>query len=114
MKAIKHLTLAALAVASLAVPALAQAMDPGKTQGAGASAAADLTEGEIRKVDKDGKKLTIKHGDIQNLDMPGMTMVFRVRDPALLEQVKVGDRIRFKAEKAADGFVVTELRPAGQ
>ena len=109
---IKSLTLAALAAAgtSWAAPA----MDHGAMPGTLASApTVDMTEGEIKKVDKDNKKLTIKHGEIKNLDMPGMTMVFQVRDPALVERVKVGDRIRFRAEKGASGFVVTELQPAG-
>lgn len=109
---IKSLTLAALAAAgsSWAAPAT----DHGTMPGLLASApAVDMTEGEIKKVDKDNKKLTIKHGEIKNLDMPGMTMVFQVRDPALVDQVKVGDRIRFRAEKGASGFVVTELQQAG-
>lgn len=115
MNAIKHLTLAAVAATALAATAAAQAMEPGQAHGAGASAAAaDMTEGEIKKVDKDNKKLTIKHGDLKNLDMPGMTMVFQVRDPAFVEQVKAGDKIRFKAEKGASGFVVTELQQAGK
>ena len=74
--------------------------------------AADMTEGEIRKVDKETKKITIKHGDIKNLDMPGMTMLFQVRDPAMLDMVKPGDKVRFKAEKAATGIVVTEIQLA--
>lgn len=115
MNAIKHLTLAVLAATTFAATATAQAMDHGKAHGAGASAAAaEMTEGEIKKVDKDNKKLTIKHGDIKSLDMPGMTMVFQVRDPAFVEQVKVGDKIRFKAEKGTSGFVVTELQQAGK
>ena len=115
MNAIKHLTLAAVAATALAATAAAQALEPGQVHGAGASAAAaDMTEGEIKKVDKDNKKLTIKHGDLKNLDMPGMTMVFQVRDPAFVEQVKAGDKIRFKAEKGASGFVVTELQQAGK
>lgn len=113
MNAIKHLTLAALAATALAATAAAQAMEPGQAHGASA-AAADMTEGEIKKVDKDNRKLTIKHGDLKNLDMPGMTMVFQVRDPAFVEQVKAGDKIRFKAEKGASGFVVTELQQAGK
>ena len=76
------------------------------------AAAADMTEGEIRKVDKDTKKITIKHGEIKNLDMPGMTMLFQVRDPAMLDMVKVGDKVKFKAEKAATGIVVTEIQVA--
>ena len=77
-----------------------------------AAAAADMTEGEVRKVDKDTKKITIKHGEIKNLDMPGMTMLFQVRDPAMLDLVKVGDKVRFKAEKATTGIVVTEIQVA--
>ena len=74
--------------------------------------ASDMTEGEIRKVDKDTKKITIKHGEIKNLDMPGMTMLFQVKDPAMLDMVKAGDKVKFKAEKAATGIVVTEIQMA--
>ncbi|MBC7445535.1 MAG: copper-binding protein [Polaromonas sp.] len=77
-----------------------------------AAASGDMTEGEIRKVDMDAKKITIKHGDIKNLDMPGMTMVFQVKDPAMLEKVKAGDKVRFKAEKAGGAIVVTDIQPA--
>lgn len=112
MKAIKNITLAALlaAISTIAAQANAQAMDHSKMHGAGASApAADMTDGEIKKVDKENKKLTIKHGEIKNLDMPGMTMVFQVKDPAMVDSVKVGDKVRFVVEKTAAGFVVTEL-----
>jgi Cu(I)/Ag(I) efflux system periplasmic protein CusF len=68
-----------------------------------------LTEGEVRKVDKGAKKITLKHGPIKNLDMPGMTMVFQVKDPALLEQVKAGDKVGFAAEKIGDSYVVTRI-----
>jgi Cu(I)/Ag(I) efflux system protein CusF len=73
---------------------------------------ADMTEAEVRKVDMDNKKITLKHGDIKNLDMPGMTMVFRVKDPAMLDKVKAGDKVRFKAEKSHGAIVVTDLQPA--
>ena len=76
------------------------------------AASADMAEGEIRKVDMDAKKITIKHGEIKNLDMPGMTMVFQVKDPALLEKAKVGEKVRFKAEKAGGAMVVTDIQPA--
>ena len=76
------------------------------------AAPADMTEGEIRKVDRETKKITIKHGEIKNLDMPGMTMVFQVKEPALLDKVKAGDKIRFKAEKANGVIVVTDIQPA--
>ena len=77
-----------------------------------AVAAGELSDGEIRKVDKETLKLTIRHGEIRNLEMPPMTMVFQVRDAALLDKLKAGDKIRFKAEKSADGYFVTEIEAA--
>ena len=71
--------------------------------------AAPLTDGEVKKVDKALGKLTIKHGPLENLGMPAMTMVFRVKDAATLDQVKPGDRIRFLAEKVAGVITVTKL-----
>ncbi|WP_092950583.1 copper-binding protein [Paracidovorax konjaci] len=75
------------------------------------AAAGDMVDGEVRKVDMEAKKITIKHGDIKNLDMPGMTMVFQVKDPAMLDKVKAGDKVKFKAEKAGGAIVVTEIAP---
>lgn len=72
---------------------------------------ADMADGEVRKVDKDAKKITLKHGEIKNLDMPPMSMVFQVKDPALLDKVKAGDKVRFKAEKAGGAIVVTDIQP---
>jgi Cu/Ag efflux protein CusF len=69
-----------------------------------------MTEGEVRKVDRETNKLTIKHGEIRNLDMPPMTMVFQVQDAAMLDKLKPGDKIRFSAVKTAAGFVVLELQ----
>jgi Cu/Ag efflux protein CusF len=80
------------------------------TKGAGAPAA--MAGGEVRKVDKDAKKITIRHGPIQNLDMPAMTMVFQVKDPAMLEQVKAGDKVRFAADKIGGAYTVTQIEPA--
>ncbi len=71
-----------------------------------------LTDGEIRKVDKDAQKVTIKHGAIKNLDMPPMTMVFRVKDLALLDAAKAGDKVMFRAEREGGQFVVTKIQPA--
>lgn len=70
-----------------------------------------LADGEIRKVDKDAKKITIRHGPIANLDMPNMTMVFQVKDPALLDKVKAGDKVRFAADKIGGAYVVTRIEP---
>lgn len=72
-------------------------------------ALAQLADGEIRKVDKDAGKLTIKHGEIKSLDMPPMTMVFRVKEPAMLERVKAGDKVKFAAEKVGGVYTVTEI-----
>jgi len=71
-----------------------------------------LVGGEVRKVDKDAQKLTIRHGPIPNLDMPGMTMVFRVKDTAMLDQVKAGDKIKFTAEKIGGAYTVITLEAA--
>jgi len=72
----------------------------------------EMVDGEVRKVDTEAKKVTIKHGEIKSLQMPGMTMVFQVKDPALLGKVKAGDKIRFTAEKTGGAFVVTDVQPA--
>lgn len=71
----------------------------------------EMSNGEIRKVDKETKKITIKHGEIKNLDMPGMTMVFQVKDPAMLDSVKPGDKVKFSAERSGGAIVVTEIKP---
>ncbi len=77
-----------------------------------ASDAASMSDGEVRKIDKDAKKITLKHGEIKSLEMPAMTMVFQVKDVALLDKVKVGDKVKFKAEKAAAGYAVSEIEMA--
>lgn len=74
--------------------------------------APESNEGEIRKVDKEAKKITIKHGPMPALDMPAMTMVFQVKDPAMLEQVKRGDKVRFEAQKIGGAFTVTKIEMA--
>ena len=71
-----------------------------------------LAEGEVRKVDKDAKKITIRHGPIQSLDMPALTMVFLVKDLALLDKVKTGDKVRFVAEKTGGADTVTHVESA--
>ncbi len=68
--------------------------------------------GEITKLDKAGGRITIKHGEIKNLDMPPMTMVFRVREAKLMDGVAVGDRVTFTAEKLEGNFTVTTLSRA--
>ena len=79
-----------------------------------AAASADMSnmaDGEVRKVDKETKKITLKHGVIKSLDMPGMTMVFGVKDAAMLDGLKAGDKIKFKAEQVGSAITVTEIQP---
>jgi Cu(I)/Ag(I) efflux system protein CusF len=76
------------------------------------TALAQMTEGEVRKVDKDARKITLKHAPIENLEMPAMIMVFQVKDPAMLEKVKAGDKVRFQAEKLGGALTVTAIEPS--
>ncbi len=106
-----------LAVSTLALlsplPALAD-KDHGKHKlAAGATAAAaDMTDGEVRKIDMEGGKVTLKHAEIKSLEMPGMTMVFVVKDKAMLEKLKAGDKVKFKAINDGGKFTVTEIQQA--
>ena len=77
-----------------------------------ATNAASMADGEVRKIDKDAKKITLKHGEIKNLEMPAMTMVFQVKDAALLDKVKVGDKVKFNAEKVSSGYAVSVIEVA--
>ena len=71
-----------------------------------------LSEGEITRWDPRTLRLTLKHGEIKNLDMPPMTMVFQVQNPALLQQVKAGDKVRFTADKVGGNYTVISLERA--
>ena len=93
--------------------ALAQAPAPANAASTVAGApASDMSEAEDRKIDLGAGKITLKHGAIKNLDMPPMSMVFQVKDPALLSQVKTGDKIRFTADKINGAYTVLTLEPA--
>lgn len=74
--------------------------------------AAAMTSGEIRRIDLDAGKVTLKHGDIKHLDMPGMTMVFTVQDKALLAPFKTGDKVQFMVIQEQGKMVITDLQPA--
>jgi len=68
-------------------------------------------KGEVKKVDEGAGKITLKHGPAKSLGMyEPMTMVYRVKDPAMLKQVKVGDKVQFEAEEAGKGYTVTRLQ----
>jgi Cu(I)/Ag(I) efflux system protein CusF len=80
---------------------------------AAASAQNAPVGGEVKKIDEAAGKITLKHGPIKSLGMDqGMTMVFRVKDLAMLKQVKVGDNVQFEAEQDAAGFTVTKMQKA--
>ena len=79
---------------------------------AAADATADMTDAEVRKIDVEAGKLTLKHAEIKSLDMPAMTMVFVVKDKAMLDKLKAGDKVKFKAINDAGKFTVTEIQPA--
>lgn len=72
--------------------------------------AAPLGEGEVRRIDREQGKLTLRHGPLDNLGMPAMTMVFRVVDPKMLDGLKEGDRIKFTAEKVNGALTLTALQ----
>ena len=73
---------------------------------------APLVDGEVRRIDKEQGKLTLRHGPIPNLDMGSMSMVFRVTDPKILDTLKQGDKVRFTAEKINGAFTVTSVQAA--
>jgi Cu/Ag efflux protein CusF len=105
-------TLAVLAVGLgvFASPETSQAASPGGPAVLLAQAVA-LTEGEVRKVDRDGGKLTLRHAEIKKFDMPGgMTMVFQTSSPTMLEGLAVGDKVMFDVEKLGGAMTITELK----
>jgi Cu/Ag efflux protein CusF len=97
MKKSIHTLAAAMFAAILSLPA--------------AYAQGNAVQGEVKKIDEAAGKITLKHGPIRNLGMDqGMTMAFRVSDPAMLRQVKVGDKVEFEAESGSSGYTVTKIQ----
>jgi Cu/Ag efflux protein CusF len=93
------------------VHTLAAAMLSAMSSLSTAAAQGNAVQGEVRKIDEAAGKVTLKHGPIKNLGMDvGMTMTFRVKDPAMLKQVQVGDKVEFEAEQAASGYTVTKMQ----
>ena len=116
MKTLKFIAAASAVLLSQLTPSASWAADgpddkhhDKKPATAKAADTADMSDGEVRKIDKDTKKITLKHGELKNLGMPAMTMVFQVKDTALLDKVKAGDQVKFKAEKVGSGYAVTEI-----
>ena len=102
--------LLALTFASISLPVLSQTAAP-KPAPAAAASALPLVEAEVRKVDTAAGKISLKHGEIKNLDMPPMSMVFQVSDPALLSKVKAGDKVRFTATQINGAYTVMSIEP---
>ena len=102
---------AALTLSSLlGSPVFAQMnLDQGKM---GMAATPGMTDGEVRKIDKDAGKITIRHGEIKHMDMPGMTMVFAAKDKALLDKTSVGAKIQFMVTNENGQMTVTDIQPA--
>ena len=117
MNAFSKLTLS-IVMAAASTVALAQESthaghgSHGAHAGHAASAPAELIEGEVKKIDQDAEKITLRHGEIKNLNMPAITMVLRVKDPAMLTQVKVGDKVRFAADRANGAVTIVQLEKA--
>jgi Cu/Ag efflux protein CusF len=77
-----------------------------------AIAASPMVDGEVKKVDKVAARVTLKHGEIKSLDIPPMTMAYRVKDAAMLEGLKAGDHVRFSVERVASQYTVVSIEPA--
>ena len=98
-------------IAALVLP-MALHAEPASPPAASPAAAAPMSDAVVRKIDTAAGKITLKHGPIANLDMPPMTMVFRVQPPTLLDKVKVGDTVKFRAEHIGGQMVVTAIEKA--
>lgn len=117
MNAFSKLT---IAIAMVAASAIATAQEGGHAghgahgahAGHHATAPAELTEGEVKKIDKEAGKITLRHGELKNLNMAAMTMVFRVKEPAMLDRVKAGDKVKFSADRVNGAVTVVQLQAA--
>lgn len=109
----KHLSLALVVALAFTTPALSLAQSKAEDHSAHhpSEAAAPLVSAEVRRVDKAAGKVTLRHEAIPNLDMPAMTMVFTAQKPEVLDTLKVGDKVRFNADKVNGQYVVTSIEP---
>lgn len=109
------LAAAAAVAAAHAQPAPSASADHAShhpAQDAPATPGAPQVDAEVRKIDKEQGKVTLRHGPIPNLDMPNMTMVFRVSDPKLLGAIKEGDKVKFTADKVNGAYTITSIQAA--
>jgi Cu(I)/Ag(I) efflux system protein CusF len=78
-----------------------------------AAAAQEMVDGQVTKIDESSGKITLRHGPIKKFEMDeGMTMVFKAQDPAMLKTVKVGDKVKFEADRVNGQFTVTKIQKA--
>jgi Cu(I)/Ag(I) efflux system protein CusF len=99
------------ALAVVAAPALAQHAGHGTARPA-AAAAGELADGEVRRIDKARGAVLLKHGEIKSINMGAMTMSFKLKDPAMADQLKEGDKVKFTVEQKGDDLVITSIRKA--
>lgn len=112
MKALSKFALIAALIVPWGAQATQAAMDALEVPvAAGPVADQPLTEGEVRRINKDNGRMTIKHGQIANLDMPAMTMNFHVADAEMLDLVQPGDKIRFAVDRIEGKYTVIRLEP---
>lgn len=106
----KFVIAAALSLAAL--PALAQHAGHGAPTKAAAAAAAEPADGEVRRIDKARGAVLLKHGEIKSINMGAMTMSFRLKDPAMADQLKEGDKVKFTVEQQGSELVITSIKKA--
>ena len=109
MNNIKHFILVSSLSLGLTAPAISSEQSHMEHASTSSAAETSLTDGEIKKIDQAAGKVTIKHGDIKHLDMPGMTMVFTAKDKGLLANVKPGDKVQFMVVNESGKMVVTAI-----
>jgi Cu/Ag efflux protein CusF len=102
-------TAALAAVSAVSAPALAQHKH-GTTAPATQSAAPEMADGEVRRIDPAKGMVLLKHGEIKSINMGAMTMGFKLKDPALATGLKVGDKVKFAVEQKGDELIVTQMR----
>lgn len=114
MNAFSKFALAITLAAAASVAAAQNGAHSGHGAHAGhaAPAISELTDGEVKKIDKEAGKITLRHGELKNLNMSAMTMVFRVKDPAMLDQVKAGDKVKFAADRVNGAVTIVQLQAA--
>lgn len=105
---IKNLFISLIAVACLTAVSIATLAYAQEAVGSNH----DMSDGVVRRIDKENGKITLRHGEIKNLNMPGMTMIFRIEDKSMLNSIQTGDKVKFKAVSKGDKLVITHIQIA--